>query len=123
MCAGCHREIWETLSRQTGMGRSFYRLTPERLTEDFVQKNTYFHAPSESYFTMSARDGQYYQRRHQLDAAGKPLNVMELRVDYVMGSGNHARAYLHRTDSGRLDGAAAGLVCGEGRLLGDESRL
>ncbi len=51
---------------------------------------------------MPARDGQYYQRRHQLDAAGKPVNVMELRVDYVMGSGNHARAYLHRTDSGRL---------------------
>jgi Tfp pilus assembly protein PilF len=84
------------------MGRSFYRLSPERLTEDFVRKNMYFHAPSESYFTMSVRDGQPYQRRHQLDAAGKPVNVMELRVDYVMGSGNHARAYLHRTDSGRL---------------------
>ncbi len=84
------------------MARSFYRLTPGRLTEDFVRKNTYFHAPSESYFTMSARAGQYYQRRHQIDAAGKPVNVMELRVDYVMGSGNHARAYLHRTDSGRL---------------------
>ena len=101
VCAGCHREIWESYL-QTGMGRSFYRLTPERLKEDFVRKNTYFHGPSESYFTMFARDGQYYQRRHQLETAGKPLNVMELRVDYVMGSGNHARAYLHRTESGRL---------------------
>jgi tetratricopeptide (TPR) repeat protein len=101
VCAGCHRKIWETYA-QTGMGRSFYRLTPERLVEDFVRKNTYFHAPSESYFTMSVRDGQCYQRRYQLDAAGKPVNVMELRVDYVMGSGNSARAYLHRTDSGRL---------------------
>ena len=101
VCAGCHRKIWETY-RQTGMSRSFYRLTPERLTEDFVRNNTYFHAPSESYFTMSARDGKYYQRRHQLDAAGKPVNVMEMRVDYVMGSGNHARAYLNRTDTGRL---------------------
>lgn len=51
---------------------------------------------------MVVRDGHYYQRRHQLDAAGNPVNVMEFRVDYVMGSGNHARAYLHRTESGRL---------------------
>ena len=101
VCAGCHRDIWETY-RQTGMGRSFYRLTPERLVEDFVRKNSYYHAPSNSYFTMVVRNGHYYQRRHQLDAAGNPVNVMELRVDYVMGSGNHARAYLHRTESGRL---------------------
>jgi Tfp pilus assembly protein PilF len=100
-CAGCHRKIWESYA-QTGMARSFHRLAPERLTEDTVRKDTYFHAPSESYFTMLARDGRYYQRRHQLDAAGKPVNVMEARADYVMGSGNHARAYLHRTQSGRL---------------------
>ena len=70
--------------------------------KDFTQKNTYFHSSSESYFTMSARNGQYSQRRHQADPSGNPKNVIEMRVDYVMGSGNHARAYLHRTESGRL---------------------
>lgn len=62
----------------------------------------YFHAPSASFFTMLERGGEFFQRRHQLDAAGKEINVMEKRVDYVMGSGNHARAYLHRTPAGSL---------------------
>ncbi|NWF83076.1 MAG: hypothetical protein HXY18_04515, partial [Bryobacteraceae bacterium] len=101
VCAGCHREIWETY-RKTGMGRSFYRPTPEAMVEDFNRKNTYYHQPSDSYFTMLKRDGQYFQRRHQLDAAGRQINVMEKRIDYIMGSGNHARAYLHRTAANTL---------------------
>ena len=51
---------------------------------------------------MLQRDGKYYQRRYQLDSSGKQINVMEKQVDYVMGSGNHARAYLHRTAANTL---------------------
>lgn len=101
VCAGCHREIWETY-RKTGMGRSFYRPTPETMAENFSRKNTYYHQPSGSYFTMLKRDGQYFQRRHQFDPSGRQINVMEKRIDYVMGSGNHARAYLHRTAANML---------------------
>lgn len=101
MCAGCHRGIFETY-RQTGMGRSFYRPSPENTVEDFTDKNTYYHPPSESYFTMLRRDGQYYQRRYQLDSKGQPINVMEKQIDNIMGSGNHSRAYLHRTESNTL---------------------
>lgn len=100
-CAGCHREIWNTY-RQTGMGRSFYRPSPDKMTEDFTGKNTYYHQPSNSYFMMIRQDGEYYQRRYQLDVTGQQINVMEKRVDYVMGSGNHARTYLHRTGAGTL---------------------
>lgn len=84
------------------MGRSFYRPSPENLVEDFTNRNTFYHQPSDSYFTMLRRDGNYYQRRYQLDSGGKQLNVMEKRIDYVMGSGNHARAYLHRTAANTL---------------------
>src|SRR5436305_7426130 len=51
---------------------------------------------------MTRRDGAYYQRRWQIGLAGNPINVEELKIDYVMGSGNHARSYLHRTDRGTL---------------------
>ena len=51
---------------------------------------------------MSVRDGRYFQRRWQLDASGNQMNVEELSIDYVMGSGNHARSYLHRTSRGML---------------------
>jgi predicted CXXCH cytochrome family protein len=101
VCAGCHRELWETY-RRTGMARSFYRPSPERAVEDLTGKNTYYHLASDSYFSMLRRDGQYFQRRYQLDSAGRQINVMEKRIDYIMGSGNHARAYLHRTAANTL---------------------
>ena len=46
---------------------------------------------------MLQRDGKWYQRRYQLDANGRQINVMEKQVDFIMGSGNHSRAYLTRT--------------------------
>jgi predicted CXXCH cytochrome family protein len=101
VCAGCHRDIWETY-RKTGMGRSFYRPTAANTVEDYTNKNTFYHQASDSYFTMLRRDGQYFQRRYQLDPDGKPVNVMEKQIDYIMGSGNHSRAYLHRTGRNTL---------------------
>jgi predicted CXXCH cytochrome family protein len=98
VCAGCHKEIWDTY-RQTAMGRSFARPSAQNTP---VPMDAFYHAPSESYFTMFLRGGEYFLRRHQLDSGGREINVMEKRVDYVMGSGNHAHAYLHRTVANTL---------------------
>jgi len=97
-CAVCHQSIWETY-RKTGMGRSFYRPSVENTVEKSV---AYYHKPSDSHFTMLRRDGKFYQRRHQLDAEGRPINVMEKQIDFIMGSGNHARTFLHRTPRNTL---------------------
>jgi tetratricopeptide (TPR) repeat protein len=51
---------------------------------------------------MLQRDGQWYQRRHQIGYEGKEDNATEMRIDYVIGSGNHARTYLHRTADNHL---------------------
>ncbi len=96
-CAPCHSKIVDTYQR-TGMARSFYRPT----ARDFPQTSTYYHKPSDSYFTTLQRDGKYYQRRYQLAPDGTQTNVMEKRVDYVMGSGSRALAYLNRTSRGTL---------------------
>ncbi len=98
VCAGCHRGIWESY-RQTGMGRSLGRANPENTP---LPERPYYHAPSESYFALVSKGGEILQRRYQLDAAGRQINVMEKRVDYVMGSGHHARTYLHRTPQNTL---------------------
>jgi len=97
-CAACHREIWDSY-RKRGMGRSFSRPSPENTP---IPAAAYYHSPSESFFTMLVRGEEFFQRRHQLDSAGRQVNVMEKRVDYVMGSGTHARAYLHRTAADTL---------------------
>jgi predicted CXXCH cytochrome family protein len=100
-CAGCHRDIWQTY-RRTGMARSFYRPSPTNTVEDYTKTNTFYHKASDSYFSMLRRDGKYYQRRHQIDFAGKQVNVVEKQIDFIMGSGNHVRAYLHRTGRNTL---------------------
>ena len=95
-CAPCHRAIVESY-QSTGMGRSF--ALPSAAT---VGRGSYFHAPSASHFSVLERAGRYYQRRHQLDADGREVNVIEKAIDYVMGSGNSARTFLHRTPQDKL---------------------
>jgi predicted CXXCH cytochrome family protein len=101
ICAACHRDIAANYAR-TGMGRSFFRPAPVNAIEDYAGTPDYYHSLSDSHYAMTIRSGQYYQRRWQADAAGKEINSEELKIDYVMGSGNHARSYLHRTESGML---------------------
>ena len=100
-CAACHQEIARTYS-QTGMGRAFYRARPENMVEAFAKPNTYSHAPSADHYTMIQRGEQFYQRRHQLDDEGREINVFERQIHYVMGSGKHARTYLHLDPTGKL---------------------
>jgi tetratricopeptide (TPR) repeat protein len=101
VCAGCHSEIAESYAR-TGMARSFFRPAAANTIEDYAKQPDYYHALSGTRYRMTVRDGRYYQRRWQLDAAGREINVEEVSIDYVMGSGNHARSYLHRTERGML---------------------
>src|SRR5579864_5550661 len=96
VCATCHREIYESW-RRTGMGRSF-----SRITSTDVRDATFDHAPSDQHFTIYRRDGRYYQRRVQTGPDGRETNAIEMSIDFVLGAGNHARTYLHRTDGGRL---------------------
>jgi predicted CXXCH cytochrome family protein len=101
VCAQCHQNVWETY-QHTGMARSFYRPTLEKMVEDFRKANTYYHPASDQHFTMIERDGKYFQRRHQIGPNGAEINVVEKEIHWVMGSGNHARTYLHQAPHGAL---------------------
>ena len=99
LCAACHAEIASSY-RKTGMGRSFYKLQASNAVEDFGKP--FYHAASETYLVMVERDGKYYQRRWQKGFDGSEINIDEKPVDFVMGSGNHGRTYLHLTSQGTL---------------------
>ncbi len=101
LCAQCHSEIADHF-RKTGMGRSFYRLRPSNVVEDFTSGKPFYHQPSDSYFAMIERGGKYYQRRWQIGFDGAEANVEEKQVDFVLGSGNHSRTYLHLTSRNTL---------------------
>ena len=101
VCANCHRDIAETY-RKTGMGRSFSIPTAANVVEDYTHANTIFHQPSGLRYTMIERNGEFFERRSEAGFDGKETNVMEERIDYVIGSGNHSRSYLHRAPDGQL---------------------
>ena len=101
VCADCHRDVAQSF-HATGMGRSVYRPTPANVIEDYKTNNTVYNKASGLYYTMLERDGKFYQRRHTIGFDDRETNVVEVQVDYVIGSGNHARTYLHRTADGQL---------------------
>jgi len=84
------------------MGRSISQPQPGNTFAEGAPEPTYFHAASQSYFKMIRRDGKHYQGRYQVGFDGKPTNIMEKEVHYVIGSGNQVRSYLHRTQRNTL---------------------
>jgi predicted Zn-dependent protease len=93
-CAQCHSKIAASFAK-TGMARSFYK-------PGTVEPARYYHQPSKTWYETLNHDGASYQRRWRIGFDGKDTDVQESRIDYVMGSGNHVRTYLHRTDRGAL---------------------
>jgi predicted CXXCH cytochrome family protein len=94
------------------MARSFYRPAPDNTVEDYAGKNTFYHPASDIHFEMvhlpatngpDARGDRYLQRQSTIDFDGKQTNVVENQIDFVLGSGNHARTYLHKTAKGILE--------------------
>ena len=77
------------------MARSFYK--PES-----IPPTRFYHKLSDTWYAMEERNGQYYQRRWRIGYDGNETEVQEQHIDYVMGSGNHVRTYLTRTERGAL---------------------
>jgi Flp pilus assembly protein TadD len=84
------------------MARSFYRPGAQSTARDLTGGNPFYHEPSATWYANLERDGRLYQRRWRIGPGGQEVAVQESQVDYVMGSGNHARTFLHRTERGAL---------------------
>ena len=91
VCAACHEEIAASYAR-TGMGRSFRR------TADLKEEGQgeAAHAASGFVYRVEARDGRIFQVEQRSGA-----ETGRRRMDYVVGSGRHARTYLTERN-GRL---------------------
>jgi len=113
LCEPCHTEIANSFWK-TGRGRSFYQLRPGNTAEDFTTGKPFYHEASDSYLAMTERGGKYYQRRWQKGFDGRETNIDEKQVDFVMGSGNHVRAYLHLTSRNALQQLPLGWYAEEG---------
>src|SRR5258706_8077232 len=90
-CRPCHARIVESYVK-TGMGRSFAKASAAPPLTEF------FHETSGRYYSVVERSGENFLRRSQAGGA----NVIEKRIDYAIGSGNHSQTFLHRDPRGRL---------------------
>src|SRR5882724_531178 len=88
-CAQCHSEIVQAY-RKTGMGRSFSKAQPV--------SGSFEHKASQRFYDI----GGGVMSRYQIGFDGNKTNRMEHSIDYVVGSGNHARTFLHRNADGTL---------------------
>jgi tetratricopeptide (TPR) repeat protein len=100
-CSGCHRAIWDKFQR-SGMGRSMHRAVASVMPSGFSLKQTFYHKASDRHYTLFERDARFFQRRHQIGPSGREINVFEREIHFVVGSGNHAKTFLHRAADGRL---------------------
>ncbi len=100
VCANCHQEIARSFAT-TGMGQSFSRVDPAAFATQFNGVRVENQASGMNY-QMVQHDGKLFERRSQTGSAGEEINIVEEQVDDVIGSGNHARTFLHRDAQGRL---------------------
>lgn len=98
-CRLCHQEKYESY-QAVGMAQSFAHASDARRIEAFGQ--TYFHSPSQRYYSVHEANSKLTFRRWQLDDDGKQINLLELPIDWVLGSGNKARSYLFQTEWGEI---------------------
>ena len=90
----CHPDVAKTY-RQTGMARSFYRPTAETEACTFTSRRTLITKWSSAtgvIFSASIKPGLTANRR----------TFAKREIDFVLGSGNHAWSYLHRTAKNTL---------------------
>jgi predicted CXXCH cytochrome family protein len=86
---------------KTGMARSF-RSVSEGASPAGLRSLNLDHRQSGEHFTALRRDGQFYVRRTAIGSGALNENSFEARVDYVIGSGDRATNYLHRTKDDQL---------------------
>ncbi|MFA6955881.1 MAG: tetratricopeptide repeat protein [Thermoanaerobaculia bacterium] len=99
-CGECHAELAQSY-RQVAMAQAFYRPSDAPSIETFGGK-PFVHEKSGQRFEMTRRGGRIVFRRWQVAFDGKPINVFEQQVDWILGSGKHARTYLYRQPNGEL---------------------
>jgi Tfp pilus assembly protein PilF len=101
LCVECHAKVARSYEA-TGMGRSFSLPSTANTIEDYKLHHSVDHALSGLTYQMIERNEGFFQRRSQSGFDGKTSNIVEGKIDYIIGSGNHARTYLHRNPDGTI---------------------
>ena len=73
------------------MGRSAFKPAPANTIEDYSNYHEFLHSTSDTHYAMIVRGATTISGAGKSVFDGKETNVEEMKIDYVIGSGNHAR--------------------------------
>ncbi len=92
-CALCHFEIFKSF-KQTGMGRSFYPPSASSRIADLARNKPVYDTRSNLHYEVFAKGEELHQIEYRLNDKAQRTHELARKIDYVIGSGNHARTYL-----------------------------
>jgi len=100
-CGGCHQDIASSYSA-VAMARSLRLSGPEDAVEADPRANRIEHLPSGYSYEMRNEAGRFIQRRYERGPSGRPVRVFDREATFVVGSGRHARSWLHLSPTGEM---------------------
>jgi Flp pilus assembly protein TadD len=98
VCAGCHSQQAEGY-RTVAMSRSTSAPGGAAPEGELLE---YFHGPSGRHYRLEPRAGRVWFSRWIEGPGGERRHLLELPVDFVIGSGAHGRSYVVRTAGDEL---------------------
>ena len=99
VCGTCHADLYESY-QHVGMAQSLRKPGNQAPMETFGEE---FHDETlDRYYQFVERGEDIVFRRYQKDRDGGEINLLEIPVAWVMGSGNRARTYIYQTDWGEM---------------------
>jgi hypothetical protein len=96
VCAGCHRDIFESYSK-TAMGRSIVKGDDPALRALPVPF-TLFDKDAGTYFEISQKEGAYYQSQYAVDRDGREVFRQTWKLSFAIGSGENGIGFLLARD-------------------------
>ena len=96
-CLGCHAEKGASY-RLHPMGRSLYPITPESAAAVAGSTGTILFEADGLQYSIENRNGHVFHIETRRSTSGQPVAQNEAEVQYVLGSGRQAVAYLIEHD-------------------------
>ena len=99
VCGTCHADLYASY-QHVGMSQSLRAPGNQAPMEHFGDE--FYDQTLDRYYQFIERGEDIVFRRYQRDRTGEEINLLEIPVAWVVGSGNRARSYLYRTDWGEM---------------------
>lgn len=99
VCGSCHAALYRSY-QHVGMAQSFASAADATRIEAYGR--TFHHVASDRYYRIDRQGDRLVFHRWQQGADGRPINRIDIDIDWIVGSGNRARSYLYQNARGEM---------------------